>query len=357
MRALRKRLRPDNIPNEQRTARGSAGRIIYIVLLGLFSLTVLNYFFGDFFLLLADGLVLRDHTVVATTYIARVDKVDVKEGQIVQKGAPLLQLQSMEILERLADLSAKRADLAAKATDFKIRTDSVEQLLPLAERREAEAQRVIKQFDVVAKEGFVTSVRYEEALRANYEASRDRVTLSSQKRVLKEELAALEAARSDANATFGDLQKLYANGVVQAPVSGAVGATVPSVGNVYRPGEPLLTIYWGEPFVLLYLPRRYLFPVYVGMKLQVTDGQHTDSGVIAEILPVTDTLPKEFQNTFQPSDRSQLAKIKLSDGSHFPLNQKVSVSRSFLSILQASPLGWGPSAPAGRASWPTVPAM
>ncbi len=34
-------------------------------------------------------------------------------------------------------------------------------------------------------------------------------------------------------------------------------------------------------------------------------------GVVTEILPLTDTLPKEFQNTFKPSDRSQLAKIKI----------------------------------------------
>ena len=92
----------------------------------------------------------------------------------------------------------------------------------------------------------------------------------------------------------------------------------------------MLTISWGKPYVLVFLPRRYLFPINVGMKLSVTDGQHTESGVVTDILPVTDTLPKEFQNTFQPSDRSQLAKIKLPADSHFPLHQKVTVSRSFL---------------------------
>lgn len=328
MRALKKRTRVDNIANERRVARGSTGRIVYLVLLALFALAVLNYLFGDFLLLRADGLVLRDHTVVATTYVARVDKVDVSEGQIVKKGEPLLQLESLEILERIADLSAKRADLAAKATEFKIRADSVEQLLPLAERREAESKRVIEQFDGMAKEGFVRTVPYAEALRANYDASRDRVNLGSQARVLKEELSALEAARADANAAFNDLQALYANGLVRAPVGGAVGAKVPSVGNVYRPGEPLLSIYWGKPYVLLYLPRRYLFPIKVGMQVSITDSQHTERGVVSEILPVTDTLPKEFQNTFQPSDRNQLAKIRLPAASRFPLHQKVHVSRS-----------------------------
>ncbi len=330
MRALRKRIRVDNIPNEQRVARGSVGRIIYLVLLGLFVLGVLNFLFGDFLLLRADGLVLREHTVVATTFIARVQKVDVKQGQNVKEGEPLLQLQSLEVLERIADLSFKRADLAAKFTDFKIRANSVEQLLPLAKSRETEAQRVVTQFQGMQKEGFVRSAPYADALKAAYEASKDRVNLASQSRVLKEELTALDLARTDADSTFQDLQKLYANGLVRAPVAGAVGAVVPSIGDVYRPGDPILTISWGKPYVLVFLPRRYLFPINVGMKLSVTDGQHTEKGVVTDILPVTDTLPKEFQNTFQPSDRSQLAKIKLPANSHFPLHQKVTVSRSFL---------------------------
>ena len=79
----------------------------------------------------------------------------------------------------------------------------------------------------------------------------------------------------------------------------------------------------------MYLPRRYLFPIYVGMRLRVTDGRHTENGVVSEILPVTATLPREFQNTFQPSDRNQLAKVKLAAGSSFPLNQKVNVSQFF----------------------------
>jgi multidrug resistance efflux pump len=327
MRPLKKRLRPDNIPSERRVVRDRTGRTIYLLLLTVFALTVANYMFGDFILLQADGLVLRDQHVVATTYIARVESVEVKEGQAVQQGGILLKLQSTEILERLADLSTKRAELVAKATDFKVRADSVAQLLPLAERRVSEAVNTIKQFDTLAAAKLVTSARYQEALRVNYEASRDRVNLLTQGRVLKDELSALDNALYNAGDALAKLQDLYGDGVVGAPVNGSVGAVVPSVGNVYRPGEPMLTIYSGEAYVLVYLPRRYLFPIYVGMELRLTDGRDVADGVITEILPVTDTLPKEFQNTFQPQDRNQLAKIKLATPLAFPLNQKVSVSR------------------------------
>jgi multidrug resistance efflux pump len=303
--------------------------------------------FGDYVLLEADGLVLRDQNVVATTYVARVEGVDVTEGQAVEAGSPLLKLQSTEILERLADLSTKRAELVAKSTEFKVRSESVTQLLPLAERRAAEAINTIKQFDALAAAKLVTSARYQEALRVNYEASRDQVNLLSQRDVLNGELSSLDNALADADDAIAKLKGLYSDGIVHSPVNGSIGASVPSVGNVYRPGEPILSIYSGDPYVLVYLPRRYLFPIYVGMELGLTDGRDVADGVIVEILPVTDTLPKEFQNTFKPSDRNQLAKIKLTTPSAFPLNQKVSVSRYATllgELLKVRNLvGWGRS--------------
>ena len=329
MRPLRKLMRSDNIPNERRVSRGAAGRVVYLVLLTLFGVAIINYLFGDFVLLRADGLVLRDENVVATTYIARVELVFIQQGETIKEGRPLLKLQSLELLERLADLSIKRAELVAKVTDLRVRSETVEQLLPLAERHELESARVIKQFDGVTMAGLITSVRWEQALRANYDALRDRVRLSAESHVLSEEVKAVQIALADADTALADLKAHYADGEVLAPVGGSIGVAVPYVGNVYRPGDPMLSIYSGDPYVLAYLPRRYLFPIYVGMQIRITDGQNTESGVLSEILPVTATLPKEFQNTFQPSDRNQLAKVKLPGGSNFPLNQKVSVSRRY----------------------------
>ena len=340
MRALRQRLRPDNIPSEQRAARGSTGRIVYLILLGIFTFAILNFLFGDYFLFRADGLVLRQQSVVATAYIARVESIGVRQGQIVEQGTQLLKLQSMEIVERLADLSMKRADLIAKATDFKIRSETSALLLPLAKRRETEAEAVMKQFDAAANKELIPPLRYEQASRAHFDAQRDYTTLAAESYALKEDMAAVESALADAKTSFADLKAVYSNGLVHAPVSGTVGPSVPELGNVYRPGDPLLTVYFGEPYILLYLPRRYLFPVYPGMKLEVTDGQNTTTGVILEILPVTDALPKEFQNTYKPSDRNQLAKIKLEPAAiPFPLLQKVRVTRAISALFDTSALG------------------
>ncbi len=329
IRGLKKRPRSDALANEVRVAANPVGRWIYMGLLGFFAIAVLNYLFGDLFIMRADGLVLKDQSVIATTFVARIEQVAVREGQQVERGQVLLRIQSTEMLERLADLSARRARLAADNVEFTIRAESVTELLPLAKKREDEASRVVGKFDQMALAGLTTASSYDSALTANYNAQQDRVKLATQKKTLDKELATLHAARDGAEDALENLRLHYAEGVVRAPVTGSIGASVPSIGNVYRTGDPILTIHSGEPYVLAYLPHRYLFSIRANQNVTVSDGRNSVGGVITEILPITDALAKEFQSTFKPRDRSQLAKIRLLEASPFPLQEKVAISARY----------------------------
>jgi multidrug resistance efflux pump len=329
IRSLKKRPRSDALANEKRLPPHSLGRIIYLSLLAIFSIAILNYLFGDLVFLHADGLVLRDKTVVAPSYVARIQQIDVKEGQEVEAGQVILRLQSLEMLERLADLSARRARIVADTVEFRIRSETVAALLPLAKKRDSEASRVVGKFDELAQAGLATASSYDTALTANYNAQQDYVKLTTQLKTLEKELMTLQEARDVAESVLTDLQKQYADGIVRAPVSGSIGANIPALGNVYRTGEPILSLYSGDPYILAYLPRRYLFQINVDQKVTVSAGRFSVPGVLTEILPVTEALAKEFQNTFKPTERSRLAKIRLLGKSPFPLLEKVSISARY----------------------------
>jgi multidrug resistance efflux pump len=310
LKTLRKRPPADVLVTEKRLATNAGGRIVYFILLVGLGAAVLNYMFGDFVIIRADGLVLRHKSVIAATYVARVHSVAVREGQQVVKGELLLDLLSTEMLDRLADLSSRRAQLNLSSVDLEIRTQQVSQLLPLAERRVYQTNKVLDKFDKLKGDGFTTSPAYDSAMTANFKAQQESIGLATQGSTLQQQLTALDEARRDADAALSDLEKSYDKGVVHSPVSGKVGAIVPSPGDVYRPGDPILEVFWGEPYVMAYLPGRYLFSIHKGMKVRVADGQNEATGIIEDILAVTEGLPKEFQNTFKPLDRSQLARIR-----------------------------------------------
>ena len=134
MRRLRKRPRADKLENQKRKQASNIGRRVYLAILVLFALSMGNYMWGDFFILRGNGLVLRDQAVVAATFVARVSDVLVKEGQSVHKGDVLMKLESTEVLERLANLSIRGAELSQRAAELQLRSQVVMQLLPLASK-------------------------------------------------------------------------------------------------------------------------------------------------------------------------------------------------------------------------------
>lgn len=325
MRALRKRPRPDTLKTQQRKMTNSLGRLVYLVLVVGLAAGLANFLFGDMVFLRADGLVISNKASVAATYVAHVESVEVEVGETVKKGDILLRLRSTEMLERFADLSANRARLAARIVEFKVRAETSRRLMPLARKRKDETGRVLNVFDNLSNKKLLTTARYDQALLARIEAQQDYVRLSTESSALDDELEAIETAQADADTALADLRAHYGDGIVRAPTDGSVGADIPSPGDVYRTGDVIMSIYSGQPHVLAYLPRRYLFPIEPGMRVIVSNGRLSAEGEIEQILPLTKAAPKEFQNSFRPTDRNQLARIRLVGAAAFPMHEKVSI--------------------------------
>ena len=154
---LKKRPRADTLENEERSAKPSISRRVYLGLLLLFGIAVVNYLWGDNFILRGDGLIVRDTNTVASTFVARVESIDVKEGQQVREGDVLLRVGSEEILERIADLSLREAELSQKIADLQLRHNTSRRLLPLAEKRESSATKFLQNIEEMAESGLVTA--------------------------------------------------------------------------------------------------------------------------------------------------------------------------------------------------------
>lgn len=326
IRVLKKRPRTDNTVAEARRSSGNTGRRVYLGLLAVLALAIANYLWGNQVFLSADGFVLRDQTVVEATYLAKVESIPVREGQRVSAGEPLLQLRSIEILERLAELSARHAGLVQRSAELKTDALVASQLAPLAQRREQEARAALDSVESLSRDGLTTAARRGEVLQALNDAREARLRYSAQAEALSKDLPSIENARHSAAAALANLLEQYADGVVRAPTDGFIGAASPSPGEVFRPGEPLIQIYSGSTFCLAYLPSDYLFPIREGARVVVRSGRRSAHGVIDEILPVSGVLPDEFQQSFRPQDRSQLAKIRFEDEPEFSIGEKVTVS-------------------------------
>ena len=326
MQRLRKRPRLDKLASEQRAGTVAWGRGIYLALLGILCIFLLDYAFGDAVFLRAEGIVLSNRYVVAATYAGRVSDVHAREGQRVERGEVLVQLESADMLKDVADLSARNADLGSKISQLRLKLTTVDAVLPLADRHARESAAVIQKLDSIADRGLVAPHRLDQALGSGFETTSRLSDLKGQSKLLGDEILLVEASYRQAKHALSQFEAFYDQGRVRSAAAGVVGPRVPVVGQVVRFGDELMQVYGPHAYVLAYLPDIHIFAVVPGQRVAIRAGTARITGRVEALLPVADALPVEFQNMFRPRDRSRLLRVTLDDASTLAISQKVRVT-------------------------------
>jgi multidrug resistance efflux pump len=325
MQSIKKRPRLDTLKNQERASPIRWGRRVYLGLLALLGLFLVDYAVGDAVLLRADGIVATDRQIVAAVYPAKVSAVRVREGEVVEAGAVLVQLESADMLKDIADLAARNADLAVRETQLTVRARTVKELLPLAERHARENTEQVTRIDTMATRGLVSSQRMDQVLSSGYDTVARVTELRAQALGLGGELELISRAHKRADEALNQLEAFYDRGVLRAAAAGTVGPRVPTPGQVVKFGDELLQLNGKKAYVLAYLPDIYLFGMQPGDRLEVSNGTSRAIAEVDAILTVADALPAEFQNMFRPRDRSRLVRLSLPREHGFAISQKVRV--------------------------------
>jgi multidrug resistance efflux pump len=326
MQRLRKRPRIDTLASQQRAGSAAWGQRIYLSLLAILFLSLLDYGFGDAVFLRAEGIVLANKHVVAATYQGRVVDVRAREGQAVDKGDVLVQLESAEMLKEIADLSSRNADLASKTSQLRLKLATIGTVLPLADRHAKESTAALQKLDSIAGQGLVAAYRLDQALGSEFDTTSRLADLRGQSKLLGEEIALVESSYKQARHALNQFEAFYDQGLVKSVTAGVIGPRVPAVGQVVKFGDELMHVYGSNAYVLAYLPDRHFFAVVAGQEVEIAVGIARTRGRIEAVLAVADALPPEFQNMFRPRDRSRLLRVTLDDSSVIAISQKVRVT-------------------------------
>jgi multidrug resistance efflux pump len=294
---------------------------------------------GGGLFLSADGLAMRDHFSVSAPYDGRIRQVFVNPGDHVEKGQTIAIVESASISRTLADLSAERARIGARIAQLEARQKVVSQLLPVAEESAKQAKAFLDELLKAETKGMTVARSLQEISAANFTATERVVSLKAEKESLQPELRANNSALEETNAAYAHLQRIYADGVLRAPVTGYIGSSVAHEGEVLVPGKDRLAeIFTGKSFVLAFIPETYLFDVEKGESVVVKARGKTVDGTIEKILPVTDALPPEFQLPGKARNRGQVARVALQYPDEFAVEEKVRVTGCLLADCSNNPV-------------------
>jgi multidrug resistance efflux pump len=288
-------------------------------------------FSGDSFVLSADGLVARERVTIASPYDGRLKQVLVQPGEAVVAGQKVAVVESATITRTLADLSTEKARIGARIAHLEGRKQVVAALVPVAEKTAAGARAFLNELTQAKNRGLALDRSIHETS-ANFMTAEERaLSLKAEQQSLDIELQGTKVALVEVTTTYDSLQTMYNDGILTAPVSGTVGSTVGSVGEVLNGSNTKVAqVYTGESYALAYLPDSYLFDLREGQPVAVKARGRTLTANIERVLPVTEALPPEFQLPNRARNRGQLVRIDLEDQSHFAVDQKVNVTSCYV---------------------------
>jgi multidrug resistance efflux pump len=287
---------------------------------------------GGSVLLRADGMVTSQRVEVAAPWQdSRIREVYVRPGDWVEAGQKVAVVESAAISRSLADLAAEKARLISQKAQLNARKVAVSTLLPLAEVNANQAQSFLAKLQNASAKGLMLSRALQEMSAASMQASERFLSLQAEQASFAAEAEAEDAALEQVSTAYDDLQHIYGDGVLRAPAAGYVGGKVGMVGEVLSAGnDKIASIYTGRTFVLAYIPEGYLFDVAEGQKVAIKARGQSVPGYIEKVLPVTESLPPEFQAPTKALGRGLAVRIAFSDKSDLSIDEKIRVTRCYL---------------------------
>ena len=294
------------------------GRWIYVGLLLLVGLWAFDVFFGQFFFLRGNGLVIARPYVVASEYIGTVRDIAVRQGDRVERGDVVAHLSSREYDEELARLQFELATLSADRARMTSKIGGARQLVELARKRLKSAAKFRTRMETGLEDGVATGTALNTAYEREYTAREDLERITSDITSLRAELGALYQQIDQRYVLIDRIERSYDEGRLVAPASGIITEVSAIESSVIRPGNPIMKIASGKPYVLAYFENGSLYELEPGQEVTMHYGTKTLRGTVTSLLPVSEQLPEEFQRSFQPTSRAQIAEVKIADDAHHP---------------------------------------
>lgn len=202
--------------------------------------------------------VLIQGTVECTSYKAsskiagRIDAMNVKQGEAVEKGQLLYTLSTPELDAKLQQAEAVRS--AAKALDDKAvagaRSQQIESALNMWQKAQTGKELAKKTYERVQnlyRDGVVPAQKLDEA-KANYDAmvatenaahSQYRMALEGAR---KEEKAAAAAQVRQAQGVVKEVEAYLGDAMIYSPVAGEISSIISEEGELVGSGYPVVTI-------------------------------------------------------------------------------------------------------------------
>jgi len=208
---------------------------------------------------------------LSSKMLGRVSEIKVEEGDTVQAGQLLVQLDTMDLIAEKNKLLAARnqavtqKDLAVAKLRFD--EEGIVLLKINMERAQGDFERAKKQFEgnVIPTEQFEHAQKTYEAEKAKFDASSAQLNLS------RSQINAAQAGIKSAEAQIGVTASQLNNTKIYAPTKAVISRKWLLKGDIAQPGQTILSLMLDEKcWVAIYIEETNLSELHIGQSGRFT---------------------------------------------------------------------------------------
>jgi multidrug resistance efflux pump len=371
---------PDNPPHKvipPAKSRSSWSRFIYLGLLIILGLAALHWFFSNFSIIKAPGVIEGKRTLLEAPLSAKIEKINLHIGDKISQGEGVIFLDSQELQDQIkhqqSEVKAlktacqeeqKRLPLVLEEQEnsllLKQNTIRQQQQRLMGETRELqlklsqlndrlteqkrlldEGRRMLR-LNAITQSGF-QNIKLklkdleEEIKHTDLKLKTHQQELAGFKEALdiinedkhslpkhiqgKSPLPLLEAKLATATQKLEQLQASLKKRIISVPFSGIVTQIMKQAGEVVTIGEAIAEIV--DPasiYVQAFFDLKYQQQLHEGQTVKLLfDNQQQSHGVVSRFYPATNPLPPQFQQVYEPRKKTLIAEIHPIDRKTWPL--------------------------------------
>jgi membrane fusion protein (multidrug efflux system) len=266
-----------------------------IVTIGLIVGGIFWYLDYSSYLRTDDAYVTSDNISVSAKILGRISKLYVDEGDSVQQGQLVAELDSMDLLAQKQQIIATKLQTEATRLQAQAKLESDQKGIKVLEIANAKAAEDFQRSKTQYAGGVTTQEQFEHAKRADETAQAQLNAAIAQLSVSKAQIHTSEASIVSAEAQIGVINTQLNNTRLYAPSTGIIAKRWVLPGDVIQPGQSIFSVNNTQKFwILVYLEETKMETLHIGQNVKFTIDTYPGVDFTGKIFMVSPSTASQF---------------------------------------------------------------
>lgn len=286
------------------------GRIAYLLVISTIGIIIFHMFFSQFYMLSGNGFVSSNSINIALEYDVTIESINFENGDFVKQNSKLFSYDSTEFRKKLIELTSKHASISRDFYEKTAQKKKALVLLKTAQEQYKTLKSIKNNLDTLKKKGFTLNNRISEETKKAFDAHSELLLIKAELEILDKEINSLKKDFLISDIALQDLIEDFNYGIFSSPTDGVIGNFEAKRGSVIKSGTPILEIFQGKKFLLVYFEESITPPKLGDPVIINASNQSYSIGYIVDNSFFAPSVPSEIKDSiFDSGDRLSLSVV------------------------------------------------